>query len=510
MKKKVKPIFLTLFILVGITAVGYYFLTSRQAGPTGEFRGRIEEEQKDLGDNRAYQYDLGQKAIPLATTGEQKNVLNFEHEVVYDVQQSNADRERLDRLIKRSDADFENPIIALNPFGTNENSFYFYFSTSYRCMIRYTITVEDETIHDHVRYVNNGQENNMSKTHEFVLSGLVPGKTNYIILDLLDSTGAKRESKTYQFTAAKGSAPERIAVEQGYSKDVSNTGMFFVFPKQGKQILTYDNQGILRNVTNTESAHGKRIYQIGDSVLYQVADNKVARVSSLGRVLGVAKIDGYGAIKDFCYDGFNEVYSLANKKKQNYLLATSMETGKTRVVYRFSKGVSVGSLSTPQGGQMLMTAAKPSGLICMNAITSSNPQISWVMGRKSDWKKLVGKKKIVQDKEIITWNTSQSQISTVDNNTFSLLVEKEGKATGICGQADTKVKSWKVLMKRAFGGNTANLFQVQGEHMILTDVTEGNYAEYDSEGKVTRKFGYGSPVDSVVKLTLEDMCFYGI
>ena len=157
-----------------------------------------------------------------------------------------------------------------------------------------------------------------------------------------------------------------------------------------------------------------------------------------------------------------------------------------------------------------MTAAKPSGLICMNAITSSKPQISWVMGRKSDWKKPVGKKKVVQEKEIITWNTSQSQISTVDNNTFSLLVEKEGKATGICGQADTEAKSWNVIKKRAFGGNAANLFQVQGEHMILTDVTEGNYAEYDSEGKVTRKFGYGSPVDAVVKLTLEDMCFYGI
>ena len=506
---KKKPIILTLLVMVGITAGGYYFLTSNNSGPTGEFQERMKEDQNDLGDSRAYRFDLDRNAIPLSTSGEEKNVLNFENKVIYDVQQSNADRERLDRLIKRADADFENPIIALNPFGTNENTFYFYFTTSYRCMVRYTITVEDETIHDHVRYVNNGQEDNLAKTHEFVISGLIPGKTNYIVLELLDSTGAKREGETYKYSAPAGSVPDRIPVEEGYSKDTSNAGMFFVFPKTGNQIAAYDNQGILRNVTNTESAHGKRIYQTGDSVLYQVAADKVAKVSALGRVIGVAKISGYGSIRDFSYDGFNEVYSIGNKKKQDYLLATSMETGKTRVVYRFPKKVSIGSISTPQGGNVFLTASKPSGVIYMDGITSAKPKISYVMGKKSDWKKVVNKKKVAEDKEIVTWNTSQSQITSVDNSSFSLLVGKEGKVTGICGQVDEKKKEFKMLMTLNFEGTTANLLQVQGEHMILTDVAAGNYAEYDEEGKVTRKFSYGSPLDSVVKMTLVDMCFYG-
>lgn len=510
MKKKIKPIILTLFVLVGITAGGYYFLTSQDSGPTGEFQKRMEEEQKDLGDSRAYRFDLDKDAIPLATAGEEKNVLNFENKVIYDVQQSNADRERLDRLIKRTDADFDNPIIALNPFGTNENSFYFYFTTSFRCMVRYTITVEDESINDHVRYVNNGQENNLAKTHEFTISGLIPGKTNYIILELLDSTGAKREGNTYKYTVPKGSVPERIPVEEGYSKDSSNTGMFFVFPKAGNQIVTYDNQGILRNITKTESAHGKRIYQTGDSVLYQVADDKVARVSALGRVIGMVKVSGYGPIKDFSYDGFDEIYSIGNKKKQDYLLATSMETGKTRVVYRFPKKVSIGSLSTPQGGDVLVTAVKPSGLVYMKALTGASPKISYVMGKKSAWKGIVKKKRVVEDKEVVTWNTSQSQITSVDSSSFYLLAGRNGKASGLYGQTDDKKKEFRMLMSRDFEGNTANLVQVQGEHMLLTDVTAGNYAEYDKEGRVTRKFTYGAPLDSVIKMTLEDMCFYGV
>lgn len=63
-------------------------------------------------------------------------------------------------------------------------------------MVRYTITVEDETISDHIRYVNNGQENNLAKEHEFLVEGLLPGKTNFIVMELVDSTGNTRETKT--------------------------------------------------------------------------------------------------------------------------------------------------------------------------------------------------------------------------------------------------------------------------------------------------------------------------
>ena len=144
-------------------------LKGREGGPSNEFKSRMAKEQSDNQEDRAYQYDMPDKATVLATDGEDKNVLNFESNSVYQVSNSNEARARLDRLIKRTDADFDNPIIAKNPFGTMENSFYFYFHTSFRCMVRYTITVDDETISDHIRYVNNGQENNLAKEHEFLV-----------------------------------------------------------------------------------------------------------------------------------------------------------------------------------------------------------------------------------------------------------------------------------------------------------------------------------------------------
>lgn len=512
MKKIIKPVFITFIILVALTAGGIYLLTRRESGPTGDFQNRMSEEQRDLHTERAYQYDIGTRAIVLSTSGEEKNVLNFDQTNVYNVGNSNAARERLDRLIKRTDATFENPIIALNPFGTNTNSFYFYFDTSYRCLVRYSITVEEETISDHIRYVNNGQENNLSQNHEFVVSGLIPGRTNYIVLELLDSTGATRETKIYQYAASGSKLPERISVQEGHSKETAEGGLYFVFPSGHNQIAAYDNQGILRNVTVTESGHGKKILQSGDSVFYQVSDTKVAKVSPLGRVTGVVQVKGYGKIRDFSYDGYGEIYSLATKKKQDVLLATSFETGKTRVVYRFPKKIHITSLGTPQGGVVCLVAAKPSGVVCMDAITSASPKISFVFGKKAAWKKIVSKKKIVEDKNIAAWDTSQSILipEEGDSTKQSMLVLKEGKTTAVNWQADIQKKQTSVTFSSEVNGRSRDLIQVQGEHYVQGDLPQGNFAEMDKKKKVIRQFSFGAPIDSVMKLTLQGISFYGI
>ncbi len=512
MKKIKKPIFLTLFVMAAVTVGVGYLLTRQESGPTGEFQNRMAEDQRDLHTDRAYQYDIGSKSVVLATSGEEKNVLNFDQTHVYSVTNSNMARERLDRLIKRTDADFENPIIALNPFGTNKNSFYFYFETSYHCMVRYRITVEEETIPDHIRYVNNGQENNLSKEHEFIVSGLIPGRVNYIVIELLDSSGAKRESRTYQFLAPGVNVPDRIAMAKGRSKDAPGSGLYFVFPKGRNEIAAYDNQGILRNVTVTESGHGRKMLHSTDSVLYQISDTKIAKVSALGRVTGVVQVKGYGSIRDFSYDGYAEIYSIGKKKKRDYLLATSFETGKTRVVYRFPKGVSVGSLGVPQGGSVCLTGIHPSGLIYMDAITSTNPEISFVLAQKTAWKKYTKKKKIKEDSDASSWNTSRSVLVSSEENAGrqSMLVNQKGKSVAVEWQSDVAGKKVNLTLSSELGNTADYWLQAVGMHFLQCDRANGNFAEVARDNRVIRQFSMGMPVDAVVKLTLNGMSFYGI
>lgn len=506
-----KPIVVTILVMAGVTVLGGYLLTAGDNTVNEEFSNRILTEQQDLHEERAYQYDTDGKAIELQTAGEEKNVLNFEETGRYSVSASNTARQRLDRLIKRSDATFENPIIALNPFGTNANTFYFYFETSSQVMVRYSITVEEESIMDHIRYVNNGQENNLAKTHEFVVSGLIPGRTNYIVMDLFDRTGTKRESRIYKYTVPACQAACKLSVKEGYSKDSATPGMYFVFPEQGKNILCYDSQGILRNITKTETAHGKRFYQSNDCVLYQVSEEKVVKVSALGQVMAAVRIKGFGKIKDFSYDGYKEVYSIHRKKGKDYLLATAMDTGKTRVVYRFPKGVLLSSLSTPQSGSMVMTAAKPSGILVMDGLTSSRPRISYVLGTKKDWKKII-KGKVVEDKEGKTWNTRQALLesSEEEDARYTATIIKQKQVTALSWNMDDAQKRVQIRYRYPFGGSAGNRAQLCDGHMIYVTVTEGTWNEYDKEGKSIREISYSGSVDAVIKRTLSPMCFYGI
>ena len=227
MKKVLKPVLLTLILLTALTGVAVFFLFNR-GGVADEFAKRIKTEQSDQNADRAYRYDTDKHATALVKAGEGKNVLNFASQAPYQVSVSKAARERLDRVIKRTDATLENPIIAANPFGTCDTAFYFYFETAYRGMIRYTVTVASEQIPDHVRYINNGQENNLSMVHEFTVNGLVPGMRNYILIEVLDSAGAMRESHTYKYDAPKSAVPVKIGFQKGRSGELLENGLFFV------------------------------------------------------------------------------------------------------------------------------------------------------------------------------------------------------------------------------------------------------------------------------------------
>ena len=75
MKKAGKLIIVTLLILFGLTAGAYFLLRGREGGPSNEFKNRMAKEQSDNQTDRAYQYDMPDKATVLATDGEDKNVL---------------------------------------------------------------------------------------------------------------------------------------------------------------------------------------------------------------------------------------------------------------------------------------------------------------------------------------------------------------------------------------------------------------------------------------------------
>ena len=156
MKKFLKIFIITTLLILIPAGAAVYFL-SKSDDKTGEFDSHRRQEQSDQSDAHAYKFETDSLSTPLARDGENKNVLNFDANNPFTIANSQASRDRLDRLIRRMDASFEEPIIAYNPFGTMPNTYYFYFKTNFKCMVKYTVTVADEKVADHIRYVNNGE-----------------------------------------------------------------------------------------------------------------------------------------------------------------------------------------------------------------------------------------------------------------------------------------------------------------------------------------------------------------
>lgn len=518
--KKVRKTILVTFIMLAALTAGMVWLLTRGSSVSDDFAGKIAQEQSDQNEERAYLTEMEHKAKELQMSGENKNVLNFDSKNVFDTKNSVSARERLNRVIKRITPSFEEPVIAANPFGTNLNSFYFNFTTESPGMVRYTVTVADQSVPDHVRYVNNGQENNLSKTHEFTVSGLVPGMMNFIVIEVLGSDGNVKKSQVYKYRAQGASAAVKLSVKKGNSKENIYNGLYFVLPAGNKEIYAYDNSGILRNVTMTESAHGRRVYQAGDSILYQVSDVKVVKVSGIGQVLGTAVASGYGKIRDFAYDGYDNVYSLVRKKKRDYVLATSFKTGKTKVAYTFPKGVQAVSLAMQGGGTAYIACSAPESIIKLEALTSQAPRVALILGKKSDWKKIPSaknswKKKVTKDKDPVNWELKNSLLNLVQdrsNGTADMLstylLSKE-KGTGVVFTIDGKKKSTAINHSFPTGQSSRCGCEVYGGHFLISNFDRGVFAEYDDRGKVTKEFSMGKAADGVTKLSLNGMCFYG-
>ena len=398
MKRLLKPIIITTILMLILGGAAFFFLkNSSDTEVVGEFHTRRDDDQSDQTDSHAFRSDMKSLAVDLVRQGEEKNVLNFDEVNVFSVAHSKESRDRLDRLIRRQSTDFEHPIIAYNPFGTMPNTYYFCFKTPQRCMVKYTITVEDEKIPDHIRYVNNGEVKNMTNEHEFVVGGLIPGMENYIVLELLDENGSHREDITYKVMVPTEAVPAQIPHERGKSDLRLQNGSFFVMPKNDNKIYVYDNIGVLRGVVATESGHGNRIYSNEKHLVYQISPDRVIRVNKLGQIEGISMFDGRGGILDFAYDDFENVFALVKDGKRYQILMSSMVTGQTKEVYTFDKGAEPTSISEVSGGNLYISLAKPMGLLRLDGLISKKARVGLVLGRKEDWKKYSVKKKVILD-----------------------------------------------------------------------------------------------------------------
>ncbi|MCI8770744.1 MAG: aryl-sulfate sulfotransferase [Lachnospiraceae bacterium] len=420
MKGKLRVIIITLVLLLIGTGVLLWKLNdiSKEVAEQEEAAVREErdllEEQKGKAIDETKSVDI----IPLYMTGDRKNVVTTTFQSVrevYSAARSAEVEENLTNIKKNRIFSLQDALWAYNPFGTNRNSMYVYFKSNGRCYCRYTISVKDKKIPDFTRTAQSGISGNLTKEHEYLITGLVPGQTNYITMRLYNDSDELSEVRTFAVTIPKSrvGAPTILNTVKGRSKVSISNGLFVVFQDGNKvsgakkyAILLYDNSGVLRGEIPTDGYCGKNLEEVYDTLLFASSRTQVAQINALGQVVKAIPMRNYYQDGEFTYDGFGNLFMIVseNRKKavpRSKVVKMELETGKVsemidmnsllsnvykNAVKKTKKQnvdwVGLNSLKVVDAGTLLVSAKNLSSVFKISNIGSLMTKVDYIIADK--------------------------------------------------------------------------------------------------------------------------------
>lgn len=311
------------------------------------------------------------------------------------------------------------PLAVLNPFGTASNSLYLYFQTDMPTEVSYTIHVEDESIPDYTAEAMDASGQEYTRTHEFQIIGLVPGKTNEVTMTISGSWGNARQivSFTVDMPETRSGYATQLEVTDGISEAAQAEGLFAMMRVNGYlgYGFFYDDAGVLRYEMVLEGFGLDRLLFDGDEIVTCVSSSKLARIDRLGRVTQVYSLDGYELHHDIGFGTDGEVLALAEVAEgetvEDRVLSIDLETGDVTEILDFTqvmKGyfdmtrpvgptddffwqagewdwIHLNSLQYMPEDDSLIVSSRETSTIIKVANIHSEPAVEWLAGDSRFW-----------------------------------------------------------------------------------------------------------------------------
>lgn len=493
MKKKLITVLVTsLFMIAAIGA--FLWKMNDMSNKIEEMDAQAVNEEKDLVSLQKIKAidTIGTEGvIPLYLSGNRKNVITIAYPSendIYDVKRSQKAKETLADIKERGSYEPEAALWAYNPYGTNNNSLYVYFNTTSKSRCKYTISVKDDKIPDFTRTLQNLSESGSAKEYEYQVTGLVPGKTNFIVMNFYDKDIEPSKTVVYKIDMPESRIGSKAIIESGHErgKDKISNGLYVVFSdgkskkvkttqivtkkikrngrtvtrrvkknvyKQEKNyaILLYDNSGVLRGEIPLDGYSGRNLHMLYNGIAYACADNKIALVNPVGQVIKVFKMNGYKQSGEFAYDGFGNFYIVAtpNKKgsvKKSCIVKLELESGKTSAALDmntllapvYKKAVSnsgkkdtdwvdINSVQVTGTNQLLVSSQALSSIIKVKNVNSLMPEVDYIISDKSIWNDFKGLKKKVLTKAQAEDATAATATQTPQDNVSIFDEQKKPK-----------------------------------------------------------------------------------
>lgn len=345
----------------------------------------------------------------------------FSYKTVYNTMYTKTKEKEIEKSKRKNLYDFESPLFLWNPFGTNNLSMYLYFKTTEAAYVKYTIQVEDSSIPNFNRILYNGQENNVTREHEYQLMGFIPGQRNLLILQMYNKKGDLLNKKVFsiQVPTLASKADTKLDVSKGRSEEQISNGFYTIFGK--KYIWLYDNSGVLRGEIPIAGKTSQRILLEDGSMFYGLDEKRIVKVDSLGRVEQIYSLGKYKQYEDFVYNGYGELWILAtksnkkNKSVKDTVIALDLKKNKVEELFcmeelipkmekkaKKPKGekefnwVDLNAITQVKSDEVLVSSRELSTIFKVVDINSRSPRISYLIGEDEIWKNLLYSKRLLK------------------------------------------------------------------------------------------------------------------
>ncbi len=218
---------------------------------------------------------------------------------------------------------YKEPLLIMNPYGTNRTGLYIYFRHDYKVTVKYNISL---TPRDDIAVVSGASIDSLlpateaavdispmtTKVRDFggelytnvtnmplnviegQIVGLIPGRKNYVAIRLYDENGKQIAKAGFRITLPKSKTVNKRLLDSVYDRPVTqlSEGVFFVLGDNGKSndILVYDNSGVIRAdipVLGKVSSQNVNVKTFDNKLFYAISDRYYVAVNNLGRVTDI-------------------------------------------------------------------------------------------------------------------------------------------------------------------------------------------------------------------------------
>ena len=248
-------------------------------------------------------------------------------------------------MAQQQKASMEAPLAILDPFGTGSNGLLLSFQTDRRTQIRYTVHTTSADLPDFTAVAQDLGGRELSRSHLFLLVGLVPGETSEVTLEALGERGRVLSSAvfTIEMPEATSGYAHQLDVTDGDSAAALTDGLYYATGLGDYYGYTFffDNDGVLRYEMVLEGFHSDRFLYADGGLYTCVSSRKVALMSPLGQAVRVYDLGQYELHHDINWGPNGTILALVNDTEQDtvmdVVISLDPATGAVTEVVDFSE-----------------------------------------------------------------------------------------------------------------------------------------------------------------------------